>query len=233
MQRHRIMEAGFDSRSPHIVAQPIAVLAAEHVEVEHMVVVHDLRYGERQAGKPLVIGLSELAPTVRPAFGLGVVTQVTQALCDDPISGDHESRLASGAEILCRIEAVATAQAERTNATPVETCADSLRRILDYNQPMPRSKCHDARHVSRLSIKMDGNDRLHCSIKPPFGVGKVDICALLLYVAEDGRCSHIKHPPGRGDKSMGRDQHLIPWPMPAGNQGKMQSTRTGVDPDRV
>src|SRR5262249_27046717 len=98
---------------------------------------------------------------------------------------------------------------------------------------MPRSKCPDTRHVSRLSIKMDGNDRLHCSIKPPFGVGKVDICALLLYVAKDRRGSDIKHSPGRGDKGMGWDQHLIPWANACGNQGKMQSRRTGVDADRV
>src|SRR5262245_54936128 len=43
MQRHRIMEAGFDSRSPHIVDQPVAVLATHDVEMEHMVVVHNLR----------------------------------------------------------------------------------------------------------------------------------------------------------------------------------------------
>src|SRR6516164_4255820 len=43
MQRHRIMEAGFDSRSPHIVGQPVAVLAAHDVEMEHMIVVHNLR----------------------------------------------------------------------------------------------------------------------------------------------------------------------------------------------
>src|SRR6516164_6411068 len=43
VQRHRIMQAGCDSRSPHIVAQPVAVLAAHDVEMEHMVVVHDLR----------------------------------------------------------------------------------------------------------------------------------------------------------------------------------------------
>jgi hypothetical protein len=40
---------------------------------------------------------------------LGVVTQGTQALCDDLISGDDESRLAGGAKILCWIEAVAAA----------------------------------------------------------------------------------------------------------------------------
>src|SRR6516165_3506838 len=138
MQRHRIMEAGFDSRSPHIVGQPVAVLAAHDVEMEHMIVVHNLRQGERQAGKPLVIGLRELAPTVRPtveqrqlmaeyqplyslhavveselgvdvALGLGVVTQGKQAPRDGLISGDDEPRLASSAEILCRIEAVAAA----------------------------------------------------------------------------------------------------------------------------
>src|SRR6516164_11001874 len=43
MQRHRIMEAGFDSRSPHVVGQPVAVLAAHDVEMEHMIVVHNLR----------------------------------------------------------------------------------------------------------------------------------------------------------------------------------------------
>src|SRR5262249_56858620 len=43
MQRHRIMEAGFDSRSPQVVDQPVAVLAAHDVEMEHMVVVHNLR----------------------------------------------------------------------------------------------------------------------------------------------------------------------------------------------
>jgi hypothetical protein len=32
MQRHRIMQAGFDSRSPHILAQPVAVLAAHDVD---------------------------------------------------------------------------------------------------------------------------------------------------------------------------------------------------------
>jgi hypothetical protein len=37
------MQAGFDSRSPHIVAQPVAVLAAHDVEMEYMVVVHNLR----------------------------------------------------------------------------------------------------------------------------------------------------------------------------------------------
>src|SRR5262245_55878327 len=174
---------------------------------------------------------SELAMDV--ALGLGMVTQGTQAPRDGGISGDDEPCLASRTEILGRIEAVATAQAERTNATPVETCADGLRRILDHNQPMPRSKCHDARHVGRLSIKMDRNDRLHCSIKPLFGVGKVDIRALLLYVAEDGRCSDIKHRPGRGDKSIGWDQHLIPWTDAGDNQGKMQSRGTGVDADRM
>src|SRR5262249_26059221 len=110
---------------------------------------------------------------------------------------------------------------------------DGLCRILDDDQPMPRSKCHDARHVGRLSIKMDRDDRLHRRIKPPFGVGKVDICALLLYVAEDGRCSDIKHSPGCGDKGMGWDQHLIPWADASDDQGKMQSGRTGVDADRV
>src|SRR5262245_65740316 len=98
---------------------------------------------------------------------------------------------------------------------------------------MPRSKCHDARHVGRLSIMLNRNYRLHCSIKPLFGVGKVDIRALLLYVAEDGRCSDIKHSPGRGDKGMGWDQHLIPWTDAGGNQGKMQSRGTGVDADRM
>ena len=113
------------------------------------------------------------------------------------------------------------------------TCADSLRRILDHNQPMPRSKCHDARHVSRLAIKMDGNDRLHCTVKTRFGVGKVDIRALLLDVAENGRCSDIKHPPGGSDESIGWDQHLVPWADAGGDQGKMQSRRTRVDADRV
>src|SRR5262249_4015509 len=66
-----------------------------------------------------------------------------------------------------------------------------------------------------------------------FGVGKVDIRALLLYVAEDGRCSDIKHRPGRGDKGIGWDQHLIPWTDAGDNQGKMQSSGTGVDADRM
>ena len=103
-----------------------------------MVVVHNLRQDKRQAGKPLVIGLRELPPTFRPtveqrqlmaqyqslhslhavveselgvdiALGLGVVTQGTQAPRDGIISGDDEPRLASSAEILCRIEAVAAA----------------------------------------------------------------------------------------------------------------------------
>src|SRR5262245_17005241 len=69
------------------------------------------------------------------ALGLGVVTQGKQAPRDDLISSDDEPRLASGAEILCRIEAVAAAKAKRTNTTPVEPCADGLRCILDHNQP--------------------------------------------------------------------------------------------------
>src|SRR5262249_24131269 len=144
-----------------------------------------------------------------------------------------EARLAGRAEVLCRIKAVATAQAECTNTTPAETCADGLRCILDHNQTMPRSKCHDARHVGRLSIKMDRDDRLHCRVKPSFGVGEVDICALLLYVAEDGCCSDVKDSPGCGDKGMGWDQHLIPWADATGDQGKMQSRGTGVDADRM
>src|SRR5262249_56718483 len=94
---------------------------------------------------------SELGVDV--ALGLGVVTQGKQAPRDGLISGDDEPRLASSAEILCRIEAVTAAQPECTNATPVETCADGLRRIFDHNQPMPRSKCHDTGHVGRLSLK--------------------------------------------------------------------------------
>src|SRR5262249_37765947 len=39
MQGHGIMQAGFDSRSLHIFAQLIAILAAHDVEVEHVVVV--------------------------------------------------------------------------------------------------------------------------------------------------------------------------------------------------
>src|SRR5947209_11029356 len=153
------MEAGFDTRPPHIVAQPVAVLAAHDVEMEHMVAVHHLRQGERQAGKPLVIRPRELAPTVRPtveerqlmaeyqslyslhaivepefvvdvALGLRVVTQGTQALCDGVISGDDEPRLAGRAQVLCRIKAIAAAQAECTNTMPVKTRADGLRRIL-------------------------------------------------------------------------------------------------------
>src|SRR5215510_2733920 len=102
-------------------------------------------------------------------------------------------------------------------------CTDGLRCVLDHNQTMPRGKCHDAGHVGRLSIKMDGDDRPHRRVKPPLGVGKIDICALPLYVAEDGRCSDVKHPPGCSDKRVGWDKHLIPWTDASGDQGKMQS----------
>src|SRR5215831_21161502 len=138
MQRHRIVQSSFNSRSPHIIAQPVAVLATHDVKMEHMIAVHKLRQGERQVGKPLVIRPRELAPALRPtveqrqlvaeyqplyslhavvesklgmdvALGLGVVTQGKQAPRDGLISGDDEPRLASSAEILCRIEAVAAA----------------------------------------------------------------------------------------------------------------------------
>src|SRR5262249_7421111 len=121
---------------------------------------------------------SELGVDV--ALGLGVVTQGKQAPRDGLISCDDQPRLASSAEILCRIEAVSAGWPDRPNEPPVEPGADARRRILDHNHPRPRGKCQDARHVGRLSIKMDRNDRLHCSIKPLFGVGKVDIRALLL-----------------------------------------------------
>jgi hypothetical protein len=67
MQRQWIVQAGFDTRPLHIVAQLVAVLGAHNVEMEHMVVVHNFRQGERQARKSLVISPRELAPTVRPA----------------------------------------------------------------------------------------------------------------------------------------------------------------------
>ena len=66
------MEAGFDTRPPHIVAQPVAVLAAHDVEMEHMVAVHHLRQGERQAGKPPpALGL--LFEAAHAGFGHAVV----------------------------------------------------------------------------------------------------------------------------------------------------------------
>ena len=51
-----------------MLAQTVAVLATHDVKMEHMVAVHNLRQGERQAGKPLVIRSRELAPTVRPTL---------------------------------------------------------------------------------------------------------------------------------------------------------------------
>jgi hypothetical protein len=60
------------------------------------------------------------------ALGLRVAAQGAQAPCDGLVCRDDEARLAGRAEVLSRIKAVAAAQAECTNTTPVETCAKSL-----------------------------------------------------------------------------------------------------------
>ena len=84
--------------------------------------------------------------------------QVAGALVDVVVVGDEHPALA-GDEQLRPLEAEARRVSERPGAPPRDLGADGRRRVLDYEQAVPRSEVHDLVHPRRMAVKVHGHDR--------------------------------------------------------------------------
>ena len=76
------------------------------------------------------------------------------------VVGDDDAALATGAEVLARIEAEAAGQADAAGARASIFSAVRLAGILDDGNAVALGDRRDRVHVGHLAVEMDGHDRL-------------------------------------------------------------------------
>src|SRR5215204_1437048 len=95
--------------------------------------------GEHEPLEP-VHSVVEAELGMKVALRLRVIPQGSEPPRHRLVGSDNQSRLAGGSQIFGRIKTEASAQADRTEATPIETCSDRLRRVLNHRQAVARGE---------------------------------------------------------------------------------------------
>src|SRR5512139_2869134 len=89
---------------------------------------------------------------------LAMISQHPHGLRKLIVAGHHGAGIAESAQVLSRVEAEASGDAHAAGPSALVKCAMGLAGILDYRQLVLAGDLQNRVHVSRLAVKVDGDD---------------------------------------------------------------------------
>ena len=126
---------------------------------------------------------------------LSVVTQRSQSIGDLGVVGDDRPGLAVGTEVLAGIETEAATESQGSGTLSVVSGTMGLRPVLDHRNTMPPTDFQERRHVRRLSVEVDGQDRLGPGSDALFDLEHIHCIGDGVHVDEDRGRSDIADRP--------------------------------------
>ena len=111
--------------------------------------------------------------------------------------------------------------------------ADRLCRIFNNYQMMLGSQFHHRIHVGHLTIEMNGDDGTRAAGDLGCNFRAIQVVGRGINIYKNGRSSHPSDSSGRGKKSIGGSNDLIPRPDIFRHQANQQSIAARRDANRV
>ncbi len=115
--------------------------------------------------------------------------------------------------------------------TPFVFRAVRLRGIFDHDQSVPPRYFHDRVHVGRLAVEMHGQDRLGAGRDRGLDRGRIHGERARIDIHQHRPRSGVDDRGNAGDKSKRDGDDFIARTNSGGEQGQMQSARSGIQGD--
>ena len=138
-----------------------------------------------------------------------------------------------GAEVLARGEAEAGDVGPLPDSTFVDRRPEREAGVLDDRETVPSRDRTQGRHVGRVTVEVDGEDRGGSRGHRRVDLDRIDVAGIRLDVDPDRGSARVVDRRRRADVAVRDGDHLVTPPDAEGEQGHLERGRAGVRSDGV